>query len=250
MVRTLAEKLSRIFQRPKRTRTTPTRFSLSDGAVESANGHSKGQVRTLRTLLEMMHGLIVNPNTCIWTWLTHHSSWLMNWFSIQWSYGIRGCLRQRVERRLVYLWEKHFFSGKLRATLELWFGLALEAAQSRCCVASWSVAWSCLLELSFGVFLTRNVRRLPFEQRCAKDQDLVVAMRSVPWEPRQESKAGRPRRKHKSVARPLPVEPISPTAVALFGIVIVTRTCTTTTRNAAVTIRTTGARPLHFRSRM
>ena len=43
-------------------------------------------------------------------------------------------------------------------------------------------------------------------------------MKGVPWETRQESKAGRPRKKLQSVALPLTMESNAPTPVALHEI--------------------------------
>ena len=60
-----------------------------------------------------------------------------------------------------------------------------------------------LLEPSFEFFLTRNARRLPVERRGAKD--LVVALKGVPWEPRQQFKLGQLRRILKSGPLPLPM---------------------------------------------
>ena len=41
------------------------------------------QVCILRPQLETMHGVVLNPNMCIWLWLTRHASWLMNSFSVR-----------------------------------------------------------------------------------------------------------------------------------------------------------------------
>ena len=64
----------------------PHTLSRSNVSAESTVEHLTSQVRTLRAQLEMMHGVIFNPNMCIWLWLTRHAS---------------RCLWQRLERRLV-----------------------------------------------------------------------------------------------------------------------------------------------------
>ena len=54
----LAEELSKLRQKLTRTRPTP-------GAVKPTIGHLTGQVRTVRAQLETMHGVVLDPNTCI-----------------------------------------------------------------------------------------------------------------------------------------------------------------------------------------
>ena len=78
----LAEAVAKL--RPKTlTRKTPAHSSQSNGAVESRIGHLDGQVRTARAQLEMMHGVTISPNWCMWTWLTRHACWLASRFSVR-----------------------------------------------------------------------------------------------------------------------------------------------------------------------
>ena len=73
---------SKLRQTPTRTRTKPTYSSPTNGAVESTIGPLTGQVGTLRGQLEMMHGLTLNPNMCVWPLVARHSSWSLNKFSV------------------------------------------------------------------------------------------------------------------------------------------------------------------------
>ena len=75
-------------------------------------------MRPLHAQLETMHDIILNPHMCMWSWLTRHSSWLMNRFSV------RVVGREVYEEACDSEWNGYLcflgvaiFSWKLRATL-------------------------------------------------------------------------------------------------------------------------------------
>ncbi len=68
----LAEAVAKL--RPKTlTRKTPTHSSQSNSAVESCIGHLAGQVRTMRSRLEVMQDVVISPNWCVWAWMARKS---------------------------------------------------------------------------------------------------------------------------------------------------------------------------------
>ena len=70
--------------RPKTlTRKTPAHSSQSNGAVESCVGHLAGQVRTMRSQIEVMHDVVISPNWCVWSWMARHAAWLASRFSVR-----------------------------------------------------------------------------------------------------------------------------------------------------------------------
>ena len=157
--------ISNLRQKPTRTRTTPTHSSHSDGAVESTIGHLTGQVRNLRVQVEMMHGSILHPNMCIWPWLTRHSSWLMNRFSVrvigrtaheeafdsEWK-GDLCVMAGTILFREAEMCTGALVIGRRRRKADVvwhrgsWLGRAEQANEH-------------IVRTEIGVFLTRNVRR-------------------------------------------------------------------------------------------
>ena len=78
----LAEAVAKL--RPKTlARKTPAHSSQSNGAVESCIGHLAGQVRTMRSRIEVMHDVVISPNWCVWAWMARHAAWLASRFSVR-----------------------------------------------------------------------------------------------------------------------------------------------------------------------
>lgn len=207
----LAENVAKERHKPTRLRVTPTRSSQSNGAVESAVGRLAAQVRTLRAQVEEAYDTTLNPNMCVWPWLVRHAAWVLGRFSIRASGRTayeeaydsewRGDLCPFAET-IMYR-ESSSYTGALvqhrrRKKADpawargLWLGRAEKTNEH-------------IVGTPTGIYLTRNVRRLPPGDQASRE--LLVVMRGVPWEPREASKPGRPKRLPN---RPLPDAEIAP----------------------------------------
>ena len=158
---------------------------------------SIGQVRTLRTHLESMHCVVLNPNMCIWSWLTRHASCLMSRLTT------RASARTAYEEAFDSEWKGDlcvFGTTIFFQVAESKTGALVKGRRRREADVTWHRGlWLGRAEQTnehvvgteLGVFLKRGVRR-PEEQRG--DKHVANAVKGVPWEARQGSKMERPRR--------------------------------------------------------
>ena len=227
-IKELANEIEKARTKPTRLRNTPAHSSQSNGAVESAIGHISGQARAMRAQVESAHGVVLTPNWCVWPWLIRHASWLMGRFSVRASgrTAYEEAFDSEWRGDLCVLGEVVLFREAASYTGDLVMGRRKRKADKGWAKGIWlgraEETNEHVVGNELGVFLTRTVRRVPKGQRA--DGELLRSMRGVPWEPRQESKPGRPKKKPQKTATLLSSLPAERTP---------TKTVTTTTEDAA-----------------
>ena len=215
----LAEAVAKL--RPKTlTRKTPAHSSQSNGAVESCIGHLAGQVRTMRSQIEVMHDVVISPNWCVWSWMARHAAWLASRFSV------RASGRTAHEEAFDSEWkgdlcifgesvlfrEAAGYTGQMvgnwtrkKADLQLHRGVYLGRAEQ---------TNEHIVGSKTGIFQTRNVRRLPADQR--RDAEGVRGMVGVPWAAQRVMAAPKPKNPAAG-ALPAPATPVPGSAAAAAG---------------------------------
>ena len=200
---------------------TPRYSSASLGAVGSMQSAMQGQVRTLKTDLELKLQKHVQTNWAAWAWMVRHAAWLLERFQMRANgrTSFEDCFGLRYAGIVLHFGETAVFrhpvgSAKTR-TQQTAKQLKKEKASNKMDIGVWlGKAYDSdehYMGTSDGVFTCRTCRRLDRSQQW--DAERVMTITGVPWDMGAGKLVGRPRLPRIQVQPALPAVP-APTAAA------------------------------------
>ena len=158
---------------------SPVEDSRSNGEMEKAIQDVQGQIRTMKSSLEMRYGRSVEPSHCCLPWLVIHSASLLNRFAV----GMDGCTAHRRLKGKDFkgtlcefgecVWYMHVgITGKNKLDSRwsdgIWLGHIDESGET-------------IIGTKDGCIKVRSVKRKPVEDRWNYAE--LEQMQGTPWEP-------------------------------------------------------------------